>query len=692
MAGSHSTAGGALTMAAGSGPAGEASAPSRMTWARRVTVVSPAGPRRRGSAGAGSTFAELVPELVRLSDAQRHIGPGHTGWLLTRLGGTPLPPELTVAASGLRDGDVLYLVPRERQGAPLLFDDVVDAIASASENSDGAWRPSTAHRVGVAGGAVALAGCTLLLFALLSGKAAAPAAIGGALLALLAAGGVLARVAHDRRAAIACVAAGLPGAVMAGLSAAPPHRLLPLHGGSAALGLAVLAAYGVAAIVTVKHYSAWFGALAGASVLGGGTAAVVGLGGVTAAHAGVVLAVFSTALAAGAPILSMRLGRLPLPRVPSDITAFRENEEPTLGPDVLDQTTTAQRMLTGLLAALGLSAVAGAVAALRAPGTWPVVFVSLLSVVWMLRSRAYTDTVQRVAAGRQRPGLADLARRVAGGAARAVAAGGRGLGAGAGRPGLLRLRPARRAGTALAVLDPVHGRRGVPQRGGSAAGRRSRARGVPAPGAHQALNRRGRRPGPSGGPAATGSGPDQDGVLVRARCFCVLRADASRAARVSAVDGQRHGPQHELLLPAVGPHRREGRLQVIGVDPGDPQRRLAAHPAARRPAQRVRSAGERRARSPAAEQLGRVQRAVRLVADLPQGTGRPVAPRLLDCWRSRVRAVHRDHQFLAEFGLVQGVGGVPGLVEPGHQAQRRAATARAEPSSPPPRAAAAYGA
>ena len=394
MAGSHSAAGGALTMAS-SAPAGEASAPNRMTWARRATVVSPRA-RVDVALPVQATFAELVPELVRLSDAQRHTGPGHTGWVLTRLGGTPLPPELTVAASGLRDGDVLYLVPRERQGAPLLFDDVIDAIASASERSDGAWRPSTAHRVGVAGGAVALAGSTLLLFALLSGKVAAPTALGGALLVLLAAGGVLARVAHDRRAAIACVAAGLPGAVTAGLSAAPPHRLLPLHGGSAALGLAVLAAYGAAAIVTVKHYSAWFGALAGASVLGGGTAAVVGFGGVTAAHAGVVLAVFATALAAGAPILSMRLGRLPLPRVPSDITAFRENEEPTLGPDVLDQTTTAQRMLTGLLAALGLSAVAGAVSALRAPGTWPVVFVSLLSVVWMLRSRAYTDTVQRV--------------------------------------------------------------------------------------------------------------------------------------------------------------------------------------------------------------------------------------------------------------------------------------------------------
>ncbi|NUR59182.1 MAG: type VII secretion integral membrane protein EccD, partial [Catenulispora sp.] len=207
-----------------------------MTWARRATVVSPRA-RVDVALPVQSTVAELVPELVRLSDAHRHAGPNHAGWVLTRLGGAPLAAELTVAAAGLRDGDVLYLVPRERQGAPMLFDDVVDAIASASENGAGAWRPAMAHRVGAVGGAVALAGATLLLFALVSGKVAAPLATGGALLVLLLAGGALSRVAQDRRAATACVAAGVPAAVTTGLSALPPHHLWPVHGGAAALGL-----------------------------------------------------------------------------------------------------------------------------------------------------------------------------------------------------------------------------------------------------------------------------------------------------------------------------------------------------------------------------------------------------------------------------------------------------------------------
>ncbi|WP_344659527.1 type VII secretion integral membrane protein EccD, partial [Catenulispora subtropica] len=204
------------------------------------------------------------------------------------------------------------------------------------------------------------------------------------------------RVAHDRRAALACDAAGVPAAVAAGLAALPPHHLWPVHGGAAALGLGVTGAYGGLAMIAVRRWSAWFGALAAFCAFGAATAAVVGLAEVTAAHAGVVLAVLATALAATAPMIAMRLGRLPLPRVPSDITAFRADEEPTLGPDVLGQTTAAQRMLTGLLAALGLSVVAGSVAALRADGAWPVVLVTLLSMVWMLRSRSYSDTVQRV--------------------------------------------------------------------------------------------------------------------------------------------------------------------------------------------------------------------------------------------------------------------------------------------------------
>src|SRR6184192_3728677 len=94
-ASSAPTAPSALTAAA------DPSAPSRMTWARRATVVSPRA-RVDVALPVQCTVAELVPELVRLSDAQRHAAPGHAGWVVSRLGGAPLPPDLNVAAAGVR--------------------------------------------------------------------------------------------------------------------------------------------------------------------------------------------------------------------------------------------------------------------------------------------------------------------------------------------------------------------------------------------------------------------------------------------------------------------------------------------------------------------------------------------------------------------------------------------------------------
>jgi type VII secretion integral membrane protein EccD len=169
-----------------------------------------------------------------------------------------------------------------------------------------------------------------------------------------------------------------------------------MHGGATALGLTVAAGYAVLAMVAVRSWSAWFGGLALGTTLGAVTAAVVALSGVRTQHAGVVLAVFATAFAALAPLAAMRLSRLPWPRVPSDIAAFRADEEPTLGPDVLGPATAAQRMLTGLLAALGAAVVAGVGAMLHGDGPWPVVLAALLGAVWLLRSRSYSDAVQRI--------------------------------------------------------------------------------------------------------------------------------------------------------------------------------------------------------------------------------------------------------------------------------------------------------
>ncbi|HKN99817.1 MAG TPA: EsaB/YukD family protein, partial [Pseudonocardiaceae bacterium] len=128
----------------------------------RVTVVTPYA-RVDVALPVRATLAELVPQLIRLAGAEGQASPDNPGWVLSRLGGAAFPPGLTVTAAAIRDGDVLYLNPRERQVAPLVFDDVIDAIASAAQSRAGAWGPKVAHRIGIVAAALLAAGATVLL-------------------------------------------------------------------------------------------------------------------------------------------------------------------------------------------------------------------------------------------------------------------------------------------------------------------------------------------------------------------------------------------------------------------------------------------------------------------------------------------------------------------------------------------------
>jgi type VII secretion integral membrane protein EccD len=109
-----------------------------------------------------------------------------------------------------------------------------------------------------------------------------------------------------------------------------------------------------------------------------------------------VLAVLATVFTPAAPVIAMRLARLPMPEVPSDVESFRESEGPTLGPDVLSQTAAAQRILAGLLGALGMVVVGCVVVLLRGDRQYQAALAGLLGLVWLLRSRSYASTAQRV--------------------------------------------------------------------------------------------------------------------------------------------------------------------------------------------------------------------------------------------------------------------------------------------------------
>jgi type VII secretion integral membrane protein EccD len=359
---------------------------------RRVTVVSPRA-RMDVALPVQCTLAELVPQLVRLAGAP--VRPDGTGWALSRVGGPPLPPGLTVAAAALGDGEVLHLTTQVGPATPLLFDDVVDAIASAARTRRGAWRPTVGRRVGLASAALLFAGVTAMMLTALSGSARAPVAVGVLAVALLLAGAALARAYRDVLAGCACAGAGTVAALATGLTALPPHAVWPSVE-SVAVGLAAVALHAVLAAVVVAR-QVWFIAVAVASGAGALVTACVLLFDAAPANVAAIAVTLLTALAAFAPMVSLRMAGLPLPNVPEDMDAFRADERPALGSEVLEVTSSAARLLAGLVTALGVTA-AGCAGVLlfddRTP--WPEVLVGLVGVAWLLRSRSYAAAATRV--------------------------------------------------------------------------------------------------------------------------------------------------------------------------------------------------------------------------------------------------------------------------------------------------------
>src|SRR5262249_27624667 len=85
----------------------------------RLTVC---GPARSGELAVPvhAPLIDLLPALVgHLGDKLADAGLEHGGGVLQRLGDPPLREELSVAALGLRDGDMVHLRPRADQLPPL---------------------------------------------------------------------------------------------------------------------------------------------------------------------------------------------------------------------------------------------------------------------------------------------------------------------------------------------------------------------------------------------------------------------------------------------------------------------------------------------------------------------------------------------------------------------------------------------
>ncbi len=367
----------------------------------RLTVCGP-GRSAELAVPVHVPLIDLLPALTgHLGDGLADAGLEHGGWVLQRLGDPPLREELSVAALGLRDGDVVHLRPRADQLPPLDFDDLIDGIATGISARSDRWRPDMSRR-------------------LLAGLLALPLAAGLALLAghlgrlsdLLAAAMALVLLgltAASSRALADFLAADIFGAAAIGYAGLAGAELPLLHGSGAGLmtmaswrpvllaaGIAMTGAATAVSLARGGRHPALVATSAGSALLaiGGALAAFAKLD--AAAVAGILLALI-LALGGCVPVIAFRLANLRLDPTPSTPEELQSELDPVPGQRVLEKTRMADRYMTGLYGGLSVI-VTGCLAVLAVAVGWPARVVAIDAIVLMLlHGRALVSARHRLA-------------------------------------------------------------------------------------------------------------------------------------------------------------------------------------------------------------------------------------------------------------------------------------------------------
>jgi type VII secretion integral membrane protein EccD len=388
----------------------------------RITVVAP---RMRLDVAVPQEIplANLLPTLLWHSGEQlAEEGISRGGWALQRVGEGPLDTGQTMAALGVRDGDILYLRTGDGAAPTPVYDDTADAITSTLRDRSKRWsRPDTrvaalaAVGVLLAAGALALAqaGGALAGMTGATGHAVVPVTKGTeAVIALCAAGlaaVLLAGAAAASRAfgdaSLACVIAfgGLPYAFLAGLLALPATGTYGAGNPSSPASADTAAGFVVGATVFLIAAALAVAAVGNAASMV--TAAVaVGFAGVT----GGLLAVVTSSSGAGGAVVSLalvvtpaiapiayRMAKLPKPVVPANPEELRQRLEPTEFAEVPKRSFAADNAVGALICATGVIAVAGVAILLRQAGWAAAALAGIAATLLLLRGRLFTGIVPR---------------------------------------------------------------------------------------------------------------------------------------------------------------------------------------------------------------------------------------------------------------------------------------------------------
>ena len=359
-------------------------------------------------------LAELLPEVLRhAGEGLADDGEKHGGWVLRRTDGVALATSQGLFPQGVRDGEVLHLVPARNDWPELEYDDVVEAIAEGARRRGSAWTPDSTRSATLAAAGVLLG--LGLIAVLLAGPAwDASAIVGLGVAIVLALAGVTASRAYgDAKAGAALGAYAMPYAFAGGaVLVASNDRvgvLLPfpwlgdselLAGSVALLMVAVLGGVGVAAMQRLFTAGVVVGLL-------GALAAVTSMFTSAVGAAAALISVLVCGIGA-LPLLAIRFGKMPTPPVTlptgidsssgftgvgNSLDAARERPDRAT---VFAAVTRTEELLAGMLLGHAVLA-AGAFLVLGTAGTLSArILMGVSSAALLLRSRLFVTLRQRV--------------------------------------------------------------------------------------------------------------------------------------------------------------------------------------------------------------------------------------------------------------------------------------------------------
>jgi type VII secretion integral membrane protein EccD len=373
-----------------------------MTGFCRITVVAP-NVRVDVALPEDVPLAELLPDVLRMADQWQSEG-AHAGFVLARLDGAQLDTGVSLAAQGVRNGDLLYLRPATDVLPPPVYDDVVDAIAQAVSQDKRMWGPAHYRATGLVGAAVTAAVGAWILWTC-ADPHGMPAAVAGILaVALTLVGGTRSRVYGDHLGGAVLGACAVPYAFLLGLGVLPVAAGAGLGRSHFVVGCSCVLFFSVlGGIVQERHDEAYLAA--GLAAAAGAAAGAVGLA-TTADAAELAAGAGTTALAAIGflPGLAMRAVRFPMPVLTDGAPQLGAagqraalpvgDDEPVDAEAVARRARRSHELLTGLVAACVLTVLASCLVlafstAARNGGPWADALAGVLGLAAVSRARLF---------------------------------------------------------------------------------------------------------------------------------------------------------------------------------------------------------------------------------------------------------------------------------------------------------------